>query len=112
MEERLVELEREAERLRQDVAALRSHFTERQQLDALKAENQLLRQAVFRYALACGAADLQMALIRSRHERTGESVLQLKQATDEEEAASRALRDIAQSLQIASQERDSQTEPQ
>jgi hypothetical protein len=105
IEERLGDLEREAERLRQDVAALRSHFSERQQLDALKAENQTLRQAILRYALACGSVDLQMALVRSRHERTGGSVDQLKFATDEEEAASRALRDLAQTLQIAAQER-------
>lgn len=108
MEERLSELEREAERLRQDVSALRAHFTERQQLDALKAENQMLRQAILRYALACGAVDLQMALVRSRHERTGESVEHLKAATDEEETASRALRDIAQALQIAAQDRGPQ----
>lgn len=106
IEDRLGELEREAARLQQDVAALRSHFSERQQLDALKAENQTLRQAVLRYALACGAVDLQMALVRSRHERTGESVNQLKLATDEEEASSHALRELAQHFQLAAKERN------
>jgi hypothetical protein len=105
MEERLVELERESERLRQNVVALRSHFEERQQLDALKVENQTLRQAILRYALACGSMDLQMALYRSRHEHTGENADQLKVAKEEEADASRALRDLAQTLQIAAQER-------
>lgn len=109
IEDRLVELERETERLQRDVVALRTHFSERQQLDALKAENQVLRQAILRYALACGAVDLQMALVRSRHERTGESVDQLKLATDEEEAASRGLRELAQTLQLAAKERNEPT---
>jgi hypothetical protein len=109
MEQRLVELENQAEQLRQHVLELRVQFEEHQQLGALKAENQLLRQAILRYALACGAVDLQMALVRSRHERNPESVEQLKQATDEEEAASRALRDLTQSLQIAAQERSDDT---
>ena len=109
MEDRLAELEREADRLRQEVGALRSHFSDRQQLEGLMAENHRLRQAILRYALACGAADLQMALVRSRHERTGESFEQFKKAEEEEEAASRALRDIAQSLQIAAQERTPQS---
>jgi hypothetical protein len=105
MEERLQELEDQAQRLQKEVAALRLQFTEHQQLDSLKSENQLLRQAILRYALACGDVDLQMALVRSRYERNQMSMDNLKKATDEEEAASRALRDIAQSLQIASQER-------
>lgn len=109
MEERLVELEREAERLRQDVAALRSHFTERQQMDALRAESQTLRQAILRYALAYGAVELQMALMHSRHERTPDALEQLKQATEEEAAASRALCTLAQSLQMASQDRNPQS---
>lgn len=109
MEERLQELESQAQRLQQEVAALRIQFTEHQQLDSLKSENQLLRQAILRYALACGDVDLQMALVRSRHERSAVSMENLKKATDEEEAASRALRDIAQSLQIASQERAQST---
>jgi hypothetical protein len=105
MENRLIELEQEAEHLRQGVAALRAQFSERQELDRVKAENQLLRQAILRYALACGAVDLQLALFKSRHERTSEGADQLKRATEEEEAASRALRDIAQSLQLAATER-------
>jgi hypothetical protein len=106
MEERLVYLENQAEQLRQDVALLRTQFTERQQLDLLKAENQLLRQAVLRYALACGDVDLKMAMARSRHESSPESLASLKQATDEEKDASRNLRELAQSLKMAEQERD------
>jgi ribosomal protein S12 methylthiotransferase accessory factor YcaO len=106
MEQRLAQLENQAEQLRDEVVALRAQFTDHQQLDSLKAENQLLRQAILRYALACGDVDLQMALVRSRHERNQTSMDSLKTATDEEEAASRALRELAQSLQIASQERN------
>ena len=109
MEQRLTQLENQAEQLRNEVTALRAQFTEHQQLDSLKAENQLLRQAVLRYALACGDVDIKMALVRSRHDRNLASMDDLKEATDEEEAASRALRDIAQSLQIASQERNQST---
>lgn len=105
MEERLIQLEAEAERLRRDIDALRVHFVESQQLARLQAENLALRQAILRYAIACGSVDLQMAMLKARHERTPESMDQLKLATDEEEAASRALRDLAQQLQMAAAER-------
>ena len=105
MEERLTQLEAEAQRLRQDIAALRGHFVESQQLESLKRENLAMRQAILRYSIACGAVDLQMALLKARHERTPEALEQLKEASTEEEAASRYLRTLAQQLQMAEQER-------
>ena len=78
MEERLVYLENQAEQLRRDVALLRTQLTEHQQLESLKAENQLLRQAVLRYALACGDVDLKMAMARSRHESSPESLAMVR----------------------------------
>lgn len=105
MEERLIQLEAEAERLQQDIADLRTRFIQDQQLEILERENRAMRQAILRYSIACGTVDLQMALLKARHERTPEALDQLKEATLEEETASRSLRDLAQQLQMAQQER-------
>jgi hypothetical protein len=99
MEERIIQLEAEADRLRQDVEALRQQFVQAQLAERLLKENERLNEAILRYAIACGAVDVQMAMMRARNENRDDVMANLKIATDEEEAASKVLRELAQEYQ-------------
>lgn len=99
MEERITQLEIEADRLKKEIEILRSQFEQGQRADRLELENALLKEAILRYAIACGQVDVQMALVRARNENRDDVMTNLKAATDEEEAASKVLRDLAQEFQ-------------
>jgi hypothetical protein len=99
MEERLQQLEEQARRFAQEVAAARAHFAAEQELEHLKEENSRLRQAVIRYAVACAQVDLQVAIVRARGGDGPASDESLKSLMAEEAESSRLLRHIAKELQ-------------
>ena len=98
MDERIKQLEADAERLMREVVAVRAEVTAAQENESLRTENEALRAAVVRYAVACAQVDLQVALVRARGD-SGTADTNLKVLMDEEAASSRVLRDLAKSLQ-------------
>lgn len=110
--ERLIaRLEEEARRLLSEVTALRQQWDASQERDHLRSENEQLRarcgqlqEAVVRYALACAQVDVQVAMMRARGESRDGVIENLRKSMDEEAAASQALRDLAKELQGGPQE--------
>jgi regulator of replication initiation timing len=98
MDERIKQLEADAERLMREVASVRAQVTAAQETETLRTENLALRTAVTQYAVACAQVDLQVALVRARGD-SGAADSNLKSLMDQEAAASRVLRDLARTLQ-------------
>ena len=98
LESRLNQLESEAQHLRDEIGKLRADW-EQQTTVRQSDEHAQLRQAVLRYAVACAAVDVQVALLRARGETNKEAIEHLQKCTDEQTEASNALRALARHLQ-------------
>lgn len=101
IEKRLTALEQFAERFQRDVIELRDDWEQERNAASLKAENEALREAVLRYAVACGAVDLQVAMLRARGEAREDVRENLQRCIEEQTEASNALRALARRLQNA-----------
>ena len=97
LESRLRELEMQAQRLQSEVQRLREDWGRETQ--RITDENTELREAVLRYAVACAAVDVQVALLRARGESNAEILEGLQKCTDEQTEASNALRALARRMQ-------------
>ena len=100
-EERLEQAEREVARLAQSLSDLRHESeTHRAQASESISVTEALREAVVRYAVACGAVDVQVAMLRARGSEGREYAMEsLRHAMEEQTEASNALRLLAKSLQ-------------
>jgi predicted nucleic acid-binding Zn-ribbon protein len=99
---RLSAVETDAARLRDEAAALRRDWERRQaEAEDLREEYDALRESVLRYAIACGAVDVQMAMLRARptEGREEAAMESLRRAMEEQNEASDALRALARALQ-------------
>ncbi len=93
-DDRIAQLEGEAETIRNRIASVRSDFDRFTEVEQLRAENELMKQAILRYAVACGSVDLQVVLLRAR----GDSIATMEnfqRVTEEQNDASNALRTLA-----------------
>lgn len=99
-ETRLGETEALLERLQQDVFQLREELSQERSQDTLQLDYDILREAVLRYAIACGAVDVQVAMLRARGEGSGPDAAEsLRRAMEEQTEASNVLRSLARTLQ-------------
>jgi hypothetical protein len=99
-EERLARSEAQLESLRLEIQSLREDWENKQEHSqgALQQDYEILREAVLRYAVACGAVDVQVAMLRARG--TGdEAADSLRRAMEEQTDASNVLRALARTLQ-------------
>lgn len=94
-EDRLSRIEAESENLHNNVALLRAEWenTKLRQGDIRSAYEEL-REAVLRYAVACAATDVQVAMLRARGENS-EAAENLRRCVEEQTQASDALRSLA-----------------
>lgn len=88
MDEKIRQLEADAARLSREVESVRARFSAEREVETLRAENESLRAAVVRYAVACAQVDLQVALVRARGESSAADA-NLKSMMDEEAASSK-----------------------
>jgi len=99
-ESRLSESEALLERLQEDVFRLREELSQEHSEDSLQLEYDILREAVLRYAIACGAVDVQVAMLRARGEGSGPDAAEsLRRAMEEQTESSNVLRSLARTLQ-------------
>ena len=71
----------------------------RSHADMLLAKASSMREAIVRYAVACGTVDVQTALLRrDPANQTAERMAELQRAMTEEKASSDALRELARNL--------------
>lgn len=92
-------MEAEIARLTAELRALRADWERRRGGDTeLQAELDAIRDAVLRYAVACGAVDVQIAMMRARGDSNGEVAENLSQSLEEQTEASNALRALARTL--------------
>src|SRR5687768_11181204 len=88
-ETRLGETEALLERLQQDVFQLREELSQEHSEDSLQLDYDILREAVLRYAIACGAVDVQVAMLRARGEGSGPDAAEsLRRAMEEQTESS------------------------
>lgn len=99
-ETRLAFAEAEAARLSESVAALRAEWELRREDErGLRVAYDELRDAVLRYAVACGAVEVQVAMMRARGDGGGELAENLRRSIEEQTEASNALRALARTFQ-------------
>jgi hypothetical protein len=99
-ETRLSESEAQLERLREDITLLRDELSQEQSQDHLQSDYEILREAVLRYAIACGAVDVQLAMLQARGEGAGpEAADSLHRAMEERTESSNVLRSLARTMQ-------------
>jgi cystathionine beta-lyase family protein involved in aluminum resistance len=80
-------------------AALGDLDMSRSHADMLLAKASSMREAIVRYAVACGTVDVQTALLRrDPANQTHERMEELQRAMAEEKASSDALRELANNL--------------
>jgi hypothetical protein len=80
-------------------AALGDLDMSRSHADMLLAKASSMREAIVRYAVACGTVDVQTALLRrDPANQTQERMAELQRAMTEEKASSDALRELASNL--------------
>lgn len=80
-------------------AALGDLDISRSHADMLLAKASAMREAIVRYAVACGTVDVQTALLRrDPANQTEERMAELQRAMTEEKASSDALRELARNL--------------
>lgn len=80
-------------------AALADSDLSRTHAEMLLAKASSMREAIVRYAVACGTVDVQTALLRrDPSDQTPARVAELQRAMVEEKESSEALRDLAQNL--------------
>lgn len=80
-------------------AALGDLDISRSHADMLLAKASAMREAIVRYAVACGTVDVQTALLRrDPANQTQERMAELQRAMTEEKASSDALRELARNL--------------
>ena len=80
-------------------AALGDLDMSRSHADMLLAKASSMREAIVRYAVACGTVDVQTALLRrDPANQTHERMEELQRAMTEEKASSDALRELANNL--------------
>jgi chromosome segregation ATPase len=104
-EARFADMEAEIARLTAELRALRAEWERtRGGRGELQAEFDALRDAVLRYAVACGAVDVQIAMMRARGDSSGEVAENLSRSLEEQTEASNALRAFARALQAAPEE--------
>jgi hypothetical protein len=93
LEAQVVYLENERDAAIGDLDMSRSHA------DMLLAKASSMREAIVRYAVACGTVDVQTALLRrDPANHTPERMAELQRAMTEEKASSDALRELASNL--------------
>jgi hypothetical protein len=93
-------MEAEIARLTADLRALRADWERRRDgTTDLQLELDAIRDAVLRYAIACGAVDVQIAMMRARGDSSGEVAENLSRSLEEQTEASNALRALARTLQ-------------
>lgn len=100
-------LAQEAESLRETSAALRTQVsaltgktTELEaQIEQLRAEGDLLRRAIVRYAIACGTVDVKTAMMRRGAPDDPQVRADIQKAVEEEQASSEVLRQLARQIQ-------------
>jgi chromosome segregation ATPase len=96
-ERRFAEIEAELARLEAEVRELRADWHYDQEAGDLQAQYAALREAVLRYAVACGAVEVQIAMMRARG-AGGDVADNLQRSIEEQNAASDALRSLARTL--------------
>ena len=80
-------------------AALGDLDMSRSHADMLLAKASSMREAIVRYAVACGTVDVQTALLRrDPANQTADRMAELQRAMNEEKASSDALRELARNL--------------
>jgi len=80
-------------------AALGDLDMSRSHADMLLAKASSMREAIVRYAVACGTVDVQTALLRrDPANQTSDRMAELQRAMTEEKSSSDALRDLARNL--------------
>ncbi|MEY3764545.1 MAG: hypothetical protein RLZ42_1205 [Armatimonadota bacterium] len=80
-------------------AALGDLDMSRSHADMLLAKASSMREAIVRYAVACGTVDVQTALLRrDPANQTSDRMAELQRAMNEEKSSSDALRDLARNL--------------
>ncbi len=80
-------------------AALGDLDMSRSHADMLLAKASSMREAIVRYAVACGTVDVQTALLRrDPANQTADRMAELQRAMTEEKASSDALRELARNL--------------
>jgi hypothetical protein len=98
------QIEAEVRRLTTELEEMRGRWEhEREQTD-LRTEFETLRDAVLRYAIACGQVDLQVAILRARGD-DGDITENLRRSLEEQNESSMALRTLARSLQSSDHSR-------
>jgi chromosome segregation ATPase len=99
-ETRFAEMEAEIARLTADLRTLQADWERAQGGDStLQTEYEALRDAVMRFAVACGAVDVQVAMMRARGDSSGEVAENLSRSLEEQTEASNALRALARAFQ-------------
>jgi len=92
-------IEAEVRRLTAELDEIRSRWEQEKDETDLRSEYETLREAVRRYAIACGQVDLQVAVLRARGDASGDITDNLRRSLEEQSEASMALRSLARSLQ-------------
>src|SRR5690348_8480837 len=87
-------IEAEVRRLTTELDEIRNRWEQEQKKDEtdLRSEYETLREAVRRYAIACGQVDLQIAVLRARGDANGDIIENLRRSLEEQNEASLALR--------------------
>lgn len=99
LEKQIRETQDAIQRIKDDWTAARADVPFPTDREPAADEAARLREAVLRYAIACAAVDLQVAILRARGETHGESIQNLQRCTDEQTEASNALRLLAREIQ-------------
>lgn len=101
-ESRLSRIEADARRLLEEAAELRREREQEREADSgLYEDYAAMKDVIIRYAVACGAVDVQTAMLRARpgEGRENAAMDNLRRAMEEQNEASNALRTLARSLQ-------------
>jgi chromosome segregation ATPase len=93
------QIESEVRRLTSELEAMRGRWEQEKEQTDLQTEFETLREAVLRYAIACGQVDVQVAVLRARGDTSGDITENLRRNLEEQNEASMALRALARSLQ-------------
>jgi hypothetical protein len=99
------QIEAEVRRLTSELEEMRSRWEQEREQTDLRTEYETLREAVLRYAIACGQVDVQVAVLRARGDASGDITESLRQSVEEQGEASMALRALARSLQAPGRSR-------